>query len=79
MNHFSAFSIHFNVTFSDCPQFVVDGWGRRRFRAPVARLQGEKNLWSDQLRKIPDRILLPFGFGGGQEVSHPTFRKSNTG
>jgi len=41
MNHFSAFSIHVNVTFSDCPQFVVDGWGRRRFRAPVARLQGK--------------------------------------
>jgi hypothetical protein len=36
MNHFSAFYIHFNDTFSDCPQLVVDGWGRRRFRAPVA-------------------------------------------
>jgi len=25
MNHFSALSIHFSVTFNDCPQFVVDG------------------------------------------------------
>jgi hypothetical protein len=35
-NHFSAFSIHFNVTYSDCPQIDVNGWGKRRFRAPMA-------------------------------------------